>query len=102
MVHINITLGIGKLKRDGELKGYIDEFYIFNRSLSQPEIKDIHIACKGPKASQIINLDFKEINGTKTEDASFQGNDGHFIGDVQPGKELSSYTLIYLLSSIYG
>lgn len=32
------VLGIGNFKGDRELKGYIDELYIFNRTLNATEI----------------------------------------------------------------
>ncbi|XP_057312398.1 uncharacterized protein LOC130653922 [Hydractinia symbiolongicarpus] len=77
--------GIGNFKGDRELKGYIDEFYVFNRTLMQTEIRDINRHCKGAKASQIIHLNFENITANETFDTSYQGNNGHFIGNVVTG-----------------
>lgn len=81
-----VCLGIGNFKGDRELKGYLDELYIFNRTLNQTEIKEIHEHCKGPKASKIMHLNFDEIRNNRTFDVSYQGNDGYFTGSFFPGK----------------
>ena len=88
-MYIFFHAGIGKFKGDRELKGYVDEFYIFNRTLTEDELKQLHNRCKGPKASQILHLAFENTtseNDTTVEDTSLQGNDGSFIGALVPGR----------------
>ncbi|XP_012555797.1 uncharacterized protein LOC100204986 isoform X1 [Hydra vulgaris] len=77
--------GIGNFKGDRELKGYIDEFYIFNRTLNDSEISAIHSHCKGALASQIMHLRFGEVDGNVSIDSSYQGNNGYFVGTVTAG-----------------
>ena len=76
--------GIGGQK-DAELKGYLDEFYIFNRTLDESEIKQLYDKCKGPLAANVLHLDFKTVSGNFTKDTSFQGNNGYFMGKVVSG-----------------
>ena len=82
---IILCAGIGNFKGDRELKGYMDELYIFNRTLNQVEIQGINNHCKGQRASEIIHLDFENVHGNETEDSSYQGNHGHFAGNVFTG-----------------
>ena len=81
-------LGIGNYKGDRELKGYIDEFYIFNRTLNITEVQEIHEHCKGAKSSQVIHLNFEEVGGNMTLDKSYQGNNGYLMGNWRTGSLL--------------
>eukprot|EP00794_Sanderia_malayensis_P012811 gene12811-14124_t len=76
--------GIGGQK-DAELRGYVDEFYIFNRTLEESEIKQLHDKCKGPLAANVLHLDFMNTTSNMTKDTSFQGNNGYFVGTVVSG-----------------
>lgn len=79
-------IGIGNFKGDRELKGYLDEFYIFNRTLNASEIKDIHEHCKGAKSAKVMSLSFETNVGNVTYDSSYQGNNGYFTGQFFLGK----------------
>ena len=82
-----LALGIGNFKGDRELKGYIDELYIFNKTLNSTEIENMHCHCKGLRSSLILHLDFENVKQNETEDLSYQGNNGYFVGNVlQNGK----------------
>ena len=79
------------MKNDHELKGYVDEFYIFNRTLSEGELKQLHDRCKGPLATKILHLNFENTTANLTYDISFQGNDGYLVGFASSGNRFWSY-----------
>ena len=81
-----MVLGVGGAKKDRELKGYIDELYIFNRTLAEEELAQIHDRCKGPMSAKVLHLDFENTTRNFTYDTSYQGNDGYLTGQVLPGK----------------
>jgi len=92
--------GIGNYKGDRELKGYIDEFYIFNRTLSKVEVQEVHAHCKGPKASQVIHLNFEDIRNNITMDTSNQGNNGYLIGHWHEGENGTCGPAIKIASTV--
>ena len=67
------------------MKGYIDELYIFNRTLTESELAQIHDRCKGPMSAKILDLDFENTTSNMTYDTSYQGNDGYLVGQALPG-----------------
>ena len=94
------NLGIGGPKQDHELKGYVDEFYIFNRTLSDEEINQLHDRCKGPYAAKILHLNFENTTTNLTYDTSFQGNDGYLVGTTALGNNLK--LLLFLHAYLFG
>lgn len=79
------AVGIGGGKKDHEMKGYVDEFYIFNRTLAVDELAQIHDRCKGPMSAKILHLTFENTTANLTYDTSYQGNDGYLIGQAIEG-----------------
>lgn len=67
----------------------MDEFYIFNRTLTVAELGQIHDRCKGPMSAKILHLDFENTTSNFTYDTSYQGNDGYLVGNSVKG----DYTL---------
>ena len=63
----------------------MDEFYIYNRTLNEDEIKQLHDRCKGPLAAKVLYLGFENVTGNFTEDTSYQGNNGCIFGTVISG-----------------
>ena len=64
-------LGIGKQGGDKHLRGYVDEFYIYNKTLSPVELKSLIESCK----DMVLHLSFEKIQGNTTFDSSGLNND---------------------------
>lgn len=64
-------LGIGRVGGDKEFRGYIDEFYIYNKTLSDIELKILIDSCK----DMVLHLSFEKIKGYTTFDSSGLNND---------------------------
>ena len=62
------------------MRGYIDEFYIFNKTLKEMEIKNLISKCSGEKSSVILHLAFEKDMGNISLDTSGLKNDASIMG----------------------
>lgn len=62
------------------MRGYIDEFYIFNKTLQEMEIKNLISKCSGEKSNVMLHLAFEKDTGNITYDSSGLKNDGAVLG----------------------
>jgi hypothetical protein len=62
------------------MRGYIDEFYIFNKTLKEMEIKNLISKCSGAKTSVILHLAFEKDMGNVSLDTSGLQNDAFIMG----------------------
>ena len=86
--------------RDGgeaNMRGYLDEFYIFNKTLKDMEIKDLISKCTGEKSSVIIHLAFEKDTGNVTLDSSGLKNDASVLGLTPMVTTLGKYRASKLL-----
>lgn len=87
LFHLPTFTGIGKYGGQGRLAGYIDELYIYNRTLPEPELKALIQKCQGPKSTMILHLSFDKKSGTKFLDDSGLLNHAEVGGPpLQPGQ----------------
>ncbi|XP_028410253.1 uncharacterized protein LOC114532854 [Dendronephthya gigantea] len=73
-------VGIGSEEGEKDLRGYIDEFYIFNKTLKEMEIKNLMSKCSGAKSSVILHLAFEKDMGNVSLDTSGLKNDASIMG----------------------
>lgn len=59
------------------LLGIIDEFYIFDKALSEPEIKSINQVCNFHRV--VLHFGFEKTQGIYTLDQSGLGNNGKLV-----------------------
>ena len=62
--------GIGEFGGEGRLEGYIDELYIYNKTLTEPELKLLINKCHGPQSTMVLHLSFDKKRGPKFLDDS--------------------------------
>ncbi|CAH3193907.1 unnamed protein product, partial [Porites evermanni] len=62
--------GIGEFGGRGRLEGFIDEFYIYNKTLAEAELKALIQKCQGPKSTMVLHLSFDKKSGTQFLDDS--------------------------------
>ena len=87
-------LGIGKQGGDKQLRGYVDEFYIYNKTLSPVELKSLIESCK----DMVLRLSFEKIQGNTTFDSSGLNNDAGidkgFGGAPRPASPLRCVSIV--------
>ncbi|EDO28034.1 predicted protein [Nematostella vectensis] len=64
--------GIGRPGGDPRLRGYVDEFYVFNKSLSTMEMEAVNSVCK---SSVVFHAGFEQKNHNVFKDDSGLLND---------------------------
>lgn len=69
-LYLSTSTGIGAFGGRGRLEGYIDELYIYNKSLAEPELNALIQKCQGPKSTLVLHLSFDKKSGTKFLDDS--------------------------------
>ena len=57
-----------------EMRGYIDEFYIYNKTLSKVELNAMIEKCRGPKSTLVMHLSFEKKRNNLALDDSGLGN----------------------------
>lgn len=62
------------------MQGYIDEFYIFNKTLKELEIQNLISKCTGAKSNVILQLTFEKNMGNISLDTSGMQNDVTIVG----------------------
>ncbi|XP_068742646.1 uncharacterized protein [Montipora capricornis] len=62
--------GIGEFGRKGRLQGYIDELYIYNKTLTDQELNLLITKCQGPQSTMVLHLSFDKKSGPKFLDDS--------------------------------
>ena len=78
--------GIGEFGDKGRLEGYIDELYIYNKTLTEPELNALIQKCQGPQSTMVLHLSFDKKSGTKFLDDSGLMNHATMGGPpLQPG-----------------
>lgn len=81
-------VGIGEEGGQPSLLGYVDEFYIYNRSMLPIEIQSIIDLCQGEKASLVMHIGFDQKKDNVFVDDSGLNNDVTLSRPpVLPGKE---------------
>ena len=79
--------GVGEYGGKGRLEGYIDELYIYNRTLAEPELKTLIQKCQGPQSTMVLHLSFDRKSGTTFLDDSGLMNHAKIGGPpLQPGQ----------------
>lgn len=79
--------GIGLYGGKGRLEGYVDEFYIYNRTLAEPELKTLIKKCQGPQSTMVLHLSFDRKTGDTFLDESGLMNHAKVGGPpLQPGQ----------------
>ncbi|XP_046845785.1 uncharacterized protein LOC124439570 [Xenia sp. Carnegie-2017] len=72
--------GIGSEEGEKAMQGYIDEFYIFNKTLKELEIQNLISKCTGAKSNVILQLTFEKNMGNISLDTSGMQNDVTIVG----------------------
>ncbi|CAH3043176.1 unnamed protein product [Porites lobata] len=81
--------GIGEFGGRGRLEGFIDEFYIYNKTLAEPELKALIQKCQGPKSTMVLHLSFDKKSGTQFLDDSGLMNHARMPGPpAVPGQPI--------------
>jgi len=79
--------GIGEYGGRGRLEGYVDELYIYNRTLPEPALDALIQKCQGPKSTMVLHLSFDKKSGTTFLDDSGLLNHAVIGGPpLQPGQ----------------
>lgn len=89
--------GVGRDGGEANMRGYLDEFYIFNKTLKDMEIKDLISKCTGEKSSVIMHLAFEKDTGNVTLDSSGLKNDASVLGLTPMVTTLGKYHASNLL-----
>jgi len=76
--------GIGEYGGKGRLEGYIDELYIYNKTMSEPELNALIQKCQGPQSTMVLHLSFDKKSGTKFLDDSGLRNHATMGGPPLP------------------
>lgn len=86
-IRLPVNTGIGEYGGRGRLEGYVDELYIYNRSLPEPALNALIQKCQGPKSTMVLHLSFDKKSGTKFLDDSGLLNHAVIGGPpLQPGQ----------------
>lgn len=87
MFRLTSNAGIGEYGGRGRLEGYVDELYIYNRSLPEPVLNALIQKCQGPKSTMVLHLSFDKKTGNKFLDDSGLLNHAVIGGPLlQPGQ----------------
>ena len=87
MFRLTSNAGIGEYGGRGRLEGYVDELYIYNRTLPEPALNALIQKCQGPKSTMVLHLSFDKKSGTKFLDDSGLLNHAVIGGPpLQPGQ----------------
>lgn len=88
-IFLSTYTGIGEFGGRGRLEGFIDEFYIYNKTLAEPELKALIQKCQGPKSTMVLHLSFDKKSGTQFLDDSGLMNHARMPGPpAVPGQPI--------------